>query len=97
MADPLSVITGITGLITLGLEVTKIAREYVLGVRNAAKDVEEFLQEIFAPVHVLCQLVDFLKSVRIGTINFDQTSVLLLRFLGNPLEAIRRHMIVLDW
>lgn len=78
MVDPFSLATGIAGLISLCLEVTDITRQYVQGVRNAAKDVDEFLKELSALVDVLHQLLDFLKRVRVGGNRFDQTSVLLM-------------------
>ena len=78
MVDPFSLATGIAGLISLGLEITKNTRQYFQGVRNAVKDVDELLKELSALVDVLRQLAEFLKSNRVGKNNFDQTSVLLL-------------------
>ena len=53
IGDPLSLATGIAELISLGLEVTKITRQYVQDVRSAAKDVGELLTELSALVVVL--------------------------------------------
>ena len=91
MGDPFSLATGIAGLISLGLEVTKATRQYFQGVRNAAKDVDEFLKEVSALVDVLRQLVEFLKSDRIGKTNFDQVSVFILtnNACEEKLKAIR--------
>ena len=90
MGDPFSLATGIAGLISLCLEVTKITRQYVQGVRNAAKDVDEFLKELSALADVLRHLVKFLRSDGAGKTNFDQTSVLLLthRACEEKLKAI---------
>ena len=91
MDDPFSLATGIAGLISLGLEVTKITRQYVQDVRNAAKDVDEFLTELSALVAVLRRLAGFLKDDRVAKLNFDQTSVLLLthRSCEEKLKAVR--------
>lgn len=76
MADPFSLATGIAGLISLSLEVTKIAQQYIQGVRNSSKDIDDFLQELAALTDVLHQLDAFLKKDEAGTRSFDQTSVL---------------------
>lgn len=91
MVDPFSLATGIAGLISLGLEVTEKTLQYVQGVRNAAKDVDEFLEELSALVYVLRQLVEFLNSNRFSKASFDQTSVLLLTHNAceEKLKAIR--------
>lgn len=76
MADPFSLAAGIAGLISLSLEVTKIAHQYVQGVRNSSKDIEDFLQELAALTDVLRQLDAFLKKDEAGKRSFDQTSIL---------------------
>ena len=76
MADPFSLATGIAGLISLSLEVAKIAHQYIQGVRNSSKDIDDFLQELAALTEVLHQLDAFLKKDEAGKRSFDQTSVL---------------------
>ena len=76
MADPFSLATGIAGLISLSLEVTKIAQQYIQGVRHSSKDIDDFLQELAALTDVLRQLDAFLKKDEAGARSFDQTSVL---------------------
>ena len=76
MADPFSLATGIAGLISLSLEVTKIAQQYIQGVRHSSKDIDDFLQELAALTDVLRQLDAFLKKDEAGARLFDQTSVL---------------------
>ena len=76
MADPFSLATGIAGLINLSLEVTNIAHQYIQGVRNSSKDIENFLQELAALTDVLRKLDAFLKKDEAGKRSFDQTSVL---------------------
>ena len=76
MADPFSLATGIAGLISLSLQVTKITQQYIQGVRNSSKDINDFLQELAALTDVLRQLDAFLKKDEAGARSFDQTSVL---------------------
>ncbi len=76
MVDPFSLATGIAGLISLSLEVTKVAHQYIHGVRNSSKHIEDFLQELAALADVLRQLESFLKEDEAGERSFDQTSVL---------------------
>ena len=76
MADPFTLATGIAGLIGLSLEVTKIAQQYIQGVRNSSKDIDDFLEELAALTDVLRQLDAFLKKDEAGERSFDQTSVL---------------------
>ena len=76
MFDPFSLATGIAGLISLSLEVTKIAQLYNQGVRNSSKDIDGFLQELAALTDVLRQLDAFLKIDEAGKRSFNQTSVL---------------------
>ena len=76
MFDPFSLATGIAGLISLSLEVTKIAQLYIQGVRNSSKDIDDFLQELAALTDVLRQLDAFLKVDEAGKHSFNQTSVL---------------------
>ena len=76
MVDPFSLATGIAGLISLSLEVTKVAHQYIHGVRNSSRYIEDFLQELAALTDVLRQLEAFLKKDGAGERSFDQTSVL---------------------
>ena len=76
MVDPFSLATSIAGLISLSLEVTKVAHQYIHGVRNSSKHIEGFLQELAALTDVLRQLEVFLKKDEAGERSFEQTSVL---------------------
>ena len=91
MADPFTLATGIAGLISLSLEVTKTAHQYIQGVRNSSKDIEDFLQELAALTDVLRQLDVFLKKDETGKRSFDQTSVLVKTYKAchNSLEKTR--------
>ena len=76
MVDPLSLATGIAGLISLSLEVTRVAQQYIHDVRSSSKHIEDFLQELAVLSDVLRQLEAFLKKDELGEHSFDQTSVL---------------------
>ena len=65
-----------TGWNRLSFEVDKAAHQYIQGVRNSSKDIEDFLQELAALTDVLRQLDVFLKKDGTGKRSFDQTSVL---------------------
>ena len=91
MADPFSLAAGVAGLISLSLEVTKIAHQYIQGVRNSSKDIEDFLQELDALTDVLRQLDAFLKKDEAGKRSFDKTSVLVKTYMAcrSSLEKTR--------
>ena len=76
MADPFALVTGVAGLISLGLEITILTRQYVHGAHNASKDVRELLQELSALDSVLRQLGQLLENDRIDKASFNRTSAL---------------------
>ena len=77
MADPLSIVTGLGGLITLSIEVAKLIREYAIGVRNGPANAEQYLQMLGALTEVLNQLQRFLKQEAAETASFNESSILL--------------------
>ena len=62
MIDPFTLITGIAGLISLTIEVTKITTGFASSVRGAAGHVHDLLSELAALNHVLQQFDTFLKT-----------------------------------
>ena len=62
MIDPFTLITGIAGLISLTIEVTKIATEFAGSVKGAAGHVHDLSSELVALNHVLQQFHTFLKT-----------------------------------
>ena len=62
MIDPFTLITGIAGLISLTIEVTKITTDFASSVKGAAGHVHELLNELAALNHVLQQLDSLLKT-----------------------------------
>ena len=55
MADPLSIASGVAGLVTLAAQVTKLTYNYVSDMRNASRKQKEYLSEISALTSVLLQ------------------------------------------
>ncbi|KAF8253364.1 hypothetical protein K440DRAFT_249243 [Wilcoxina mikolae CBS 423.85] len=75
---PFTVSTGMAGLLSLTIEITKLLGGYISGVNEAPKQAQELLKEISALDAVLNQLVSFLRidDAKKNLGNFDQTSVL---------------------
>lgn len=61
MGDPFTIATGVAGLLSLTLEVTKITVEYVKGASKASGAIEQFRQELRALQNVLKLFEEFLK------------------------------------
>ena len=95
MADPFTYASGIAGLISLGLEVTKITRSYIRSFRKAKKDAEEMLLELRALSDVLCRLAEFLKHSKSWESEFDRTSALFLSHIacGNKMRRMRAKLL----
>lgn len=80
MAEPFSVATGIAGLISLTIDISKITHAYVHNVRNASKKASELDHTLAALTQVLEQLELLLKKEIAGVPTFRQTSVLFLNY-----------------
>jgi hypothetical protein len=74
--DPFTLATGVAGILSLAMDITKVVKEYVDGVKDAPKSARSLHQEITALGHVLDQLVDFLRSENAKGNTFDKTSAL---------------------
>lgn len=74
--DPLSVASGVAGLISLAIDVGQIASDYCIAVKNAPKDIQELREEFISLSHILEQLKAFLESESCKGKSFDKTSVL---------------------
>lgn len=61
MGDPFTIATGVAGLLSLTLQVTKITVEYVKGAGKASGAIEQFRQELRALQNVLKLFEEFLK------------------------------------
>lgn len=74
--DLFSVATGIAGLLSLSIELTKLIGSYINGVKHSSKSVEELLKKLGALSQVLGRFADFLKTENIKGGSFDQSSTL---------------------
>ena len=62
MIDPFTLITGIAGLISLAIEVTKITSDFARNVKGASGQVHDLLTELVALKDVLQRFDTFLKT-----------------------------------
>ena len=76
--DPLSIATGVAGLVALGAEVIKIIEEYYTSAKNAPKEIRDIKTELKSLSMVLQRLEQVLRSDKIGSnsVSFDTSSVL---------------------
>jgi hypothetical protein len=75
--DPLSVASGVAGLLSITIKVGMAIGEYVRSVKGASKDALKLEREIQAFSSVLEQLCEFLQSKDTDVV-FEPTSVLLI-------------------
>lgn len=75
MGDPLSVTASIAGLCGLAIQLMGLTAEYVKGVKDAPKTVEEFHQEATALQAVLDDLKSYLQKTP-PTNTFEDGSVM---------------------
>jgi ankyrin repeat domain-containing protein 50 len=75
--DPLSVASGVAGLLSVTIKLGMAIGEYVRSVKGASKDALKLEREIQAFSSVLEQLCKFLQS-KDADIVFEPTSVLLI-------------------
>ncbi|PYH44676.1 uncharacterized protein BP01DRAFT_64273 [Aspergillus saccharolyticus JOP 1030-1] len=90
--DPLSISSGVAGLIGLALQVAPVFQSYVSNVRSARDDVQAYLDEVAALSQVLDQMYTFLDSRMTGDC-FQTTEAVLLQTIKSCerslLELIR--------
>lgn len=75
MGDPLTIATGVAGILSLTIQVAQATVKYIEGVKKAPVAVEEFRQELRALADVLKLFEEFLK-VNALKVAFKKTSVL---------------------
>ena len=76
MLDPFTLATGVAGLLSLTIELSKIISAYTQSLNDASREAQELLAELSELSHVLEQLKDFLRSENAKSNSFDGTSVL---------------------
>lgn len=72
--DPFALASGIAGLASLAIEVTRITKEYVQDARNCSKEFAELDEALVALARVLKQLERLLKLESAGKLAFEKTS-----------------------
>jgi hypothetical protein len=78
MIDPFTFATGVAGLLSLTLELSKVIGEYTCSVKHFPKEAHELANELMGLSQVLEQLATFLRSEDVRRNSFDETSVLFL-------------------
>ncbi|KAI5785324.1 hypothetical protein FPQ18DRAFT_351459 [Pyronema domesticum] len=74
--DAFTISTGVAGFLSLALEISKILKAYVDGVKSAPEEARNLLVEVTALCHALEQLMRFLRKDYKG--NFAETSALVV-------------------
>ena len=97
MMDPFTISTGLVGLLSLTLEISRILSTYTSGVKNAPKDARSVLTEISSLSHVLEQLTKFLQAEETNTKcsgRFRETSALcsVIAICKNHIETLYRKL-----
>jgi hypothetical protein len=92
MIDPFTVATGLAGLLSLTIEVTKILYGVVNSSKNAPKNAKELLQELDQIQRVLTSLEGFLRDENAKHGSFKETSVLIVATNGfsKEIEDLKR-------
>lgn len=81
MGDPFAITTGVAGLLSLTIQITKVTVEYVKGAKKASQAVGEFRRELIALANVLKLFEDFLIG-NVPKTAFKKTSVLYAAILS---------------
>jgi hypothetical protein len=75
--DPFTISTGVAGLLSLAMEITKILSAYISDVKSAPEDAQNILTNVTSLSYVLEQLVQFLRKDATKTLGkFECTSAL---------------------
>jgi uncharacterized protein Yka (UPF0111/DUF47 family) len=74
--DAFTISTGVAGFLSLALQISKILKAYVDGVKSAPEEARNLLAEVTALCHVLEQFMRFLEEDYNG--NFAETSALVV-------------------
>jgi Fungal N-terminal domain of STAND proteins len=74
--DPVSMASGIAGLLTLTIQVASVIAEFTIAVKEGPKNIKELQQELLLLGEILSQLQDFLRSEKVKGRSFDSNSVM---------------------
>lgn len=84
MIDPFTLATGIAGLLSLTIEITKLSQAYVSGVHSASKSKSELIQEVIGLKNVLSDLQDKIVTNPDIVEAFESRCSSVLKRLGTP-------------
>ncbi|ETN37213.1 uncharacterized protein HMPREF1541_08203 [Cyphellophora europaea CBS 101466] len=90
MADPISVSSGIAGLVTLGIQVTGVVYQYINAVKDRGKNVKELHDELVLLGEVLSRLQYFLASNSAKAHDFDEPDSVLSKAISACKERMER-------
>ena len=91
--DPFTIAMGLSGFLSLAIQVTQILRQYTETFESAPTDAENMLAEVAALVHALNQLKDFLEDnddAISAKFNFHEQSALIvaLKICREAIESL---------
>jgi hypothetical protein len=90
--DPFSLSTGIAGLISLGMELTRILQGYISDYKSAPEDAHNLLVEVTSLCHVLKQFVEFLRKDFKGRLEPTSALVALIRTCQEEVEGLYKKL-----
>lgn len=90
MADPISISSGIAGLVTLGIQVTGVVYSYLHAVKDKSKNVKELHDELILLGGVLSKLQYFLASSAAKANDFDEPDSILSKAVAACKERVER-------
>lgn len=76
MTDPLTISTGVAGLLALAIDISTILKRYISDVKDAKTEAGILLTEVSILNEVLERLVGLLRSEDVQEISFDETAIL---------------------
>lgn len=88
--DPLSIVAGVAGLMSLTLEVSHRITNFYQTAKHASKSIQDIQEELSLMQTILQQLKSLLQSADMETDSIAQTSVLTaaIRSCGQTIESI---------
>jgi len=94
MIDPFTLATGIAGLLSITLQVSKILHGQVNALKNAPSEAKDLLYELDQIQQVLTGLERFLRSENAKCSSFNETSVLIRATNGfsDEIRELRRNV-----
>lgn len=100
--DPLSISTGIAGLVGLGIQIGPAIHDYIATARKAEQDVSWYADEVDALIEVCACLDDFLRADAVSQRNAFRTTDSVLGRTVTSCDASLRQLgallaVPVDW